>query len=267
MSTRQASANHGPATATEIARAPSQISATAPRLLRRPRPLAGLVAFVLLGGACGSSLQKNADGGLDGDNNGNTCVAIQQAYADAVKKAQECSPLSPGQCGVQVRAGFWCNCTTWVNSGADMLTSIANQYTAAGCQSTCTGTCVMPQSLACMADSTSSTGGRCLQTNLLNLTADNDGQTVAVRVGYEIDITLGGPPLGYEMNAVLSGDSGAATVLEVTIPAGPQTPAGPTYLYRLKALASGLVVVQIAHVSATPDASQPAAYTVTLNIS
>jgi hypothetical protein len=222
------------------------------------------LAFLILGGGCGSTLQKNADGGPDGATS--ACVDIQQAYADALKKAQECSVLTPNQCGIQVRAGFWCNCSTWVNGDTDTLAVIANQYTATGCQTPCMGTCVQPQGLSCQADSTSSTGGRCQPTMLLNLTADNDGQTMGVPIGYEIDITLIGPPLGYEMNVMLSGDAGAATVLEIAIPAGVQTPAGPTYLYRLKALASGLVVVQIPRFSGTTDASQPA-YTVTLNIS
>jgi hypothetical protein len=252
MSTSRTSADREPTAHAGIVHARSQISAT------------GLLAFVVFAAACGSTLQKNADGGPDGATS--ACADIQQAYADALKKAQECSPLSPGQCDLQVQSGFWCNCTTWANGGADTLKAIANQYTAAGCQSPCNGSCVQPQSLTCMADSTSSTGGRCQPTNLLNLTADNDGQTLSVPIGYEIDITLSGPPLGYEMNVMLSVDSSAATVLEVTIPAGLQTPAGPTYLYRLKALASGLVVVQIPHFSATSDASQPA-YTVTLNIS
>ena len=206
----------------------------------------------------------NPDGSPDGQLNGDVCMTIRQMYSDAVTKAQECTVGASGQCGVQVRASFWCNCMTWVNGGADTLTAIANQYTAAGCQSTCNGICGQPQSLTCQADTTSSTGGRCKQPMTLALTADNDGGNFSVAVGYEIDITLGGPPLGYEMNVTLSSD--AATVLEINIPAGPANPGGPTYLYRLKAVSAGQVVVQIPHSSATSDASLPA-FTITLNIS
>ena len=54
------------------------------------------------------------------------------------------------------------------------------------------------------------------------------------------------------MQVVLS--SNAATVIDVIIPAGPVNPAGPTYLYRIKALSPGQVVVQIPHMSGTSDA-------------
>jgi len=153
---------------------------------------------------------------------------------------------------------------TSVNGGATTLASLANQYQAAGCQSVCNGTCVQAQSFECVSDTTSATGGRCKPTATLDLTAADDGGTFSVQVGEEIDISLmsiGG--IVYEMQAKLSSD--AATVLEVTIPAGPLTPAGPPYLYRIKALSPGQVVVQIAHTDLRPDASQ-SAYTVTLNI-
>jgi hypothetical protein len=50
------------------------------------------------------------------------------------------------------------------------------------------------------------------------------------------------------------------------IPAGPVNPAGPMYLYRIKALSPGQVVVQIPHMAGTSDAGQRA-YEITLNIS
>jgi len=154
---------------------------------------------------------------------------------------------------------------TWVNGGTGALTAIANQYTAAGCQSVCNGICAQPQSLTCQADTTSSTGGRCKTPMLVNLAADDDGGTFSVPVGYEIDITLGNIGInGYQMNVMLSSD--AVTVLEINIPAGPVNPGGPTYIYRLKAVSAGQVVVQIPHLE-LPDASQSAAYTITLNIS
>ena len=145
------------------------------------------------------------------------------------------------------------------------VASLANQYQALGCQSVCNGICAQPTSLQCLADATSSTGGRCKPPAILNLTVDDDGRSFSVPVGYEIDILLqniGGN--GYEMRALLSSD--AATVLEITIPAGPITPAGAPYLYRIKALAPGQVIVQIPHLEIPADASQPA-YSITLNIS
>jgi len=259
MSTLLASPDSEPASAAGIAHARSQISAAYPLLPRRARRAAGLVAVVLLAGACSSSLQLNPDGAAT------SCADITQAYSDAVMKAQECTVVAGNQCGFQVRASFWCNCMTWVNGGTDKLTAIANQYNAAGCQSVCTGICVQPQALTCQADTTSSTGGRCLAPMLVNLNADNDGGTFAVPVGYEIDITLGNIGInGYQMNVMLSSD--AVTVLEINIPAGPANPGGPTYIYRLKAVSAGQVVVQIPHLE-LPDASQSAAYTITLNIS
>ena len=51
----------------------------------------------------------------------------------------------------------------------------------------------------------------------------------------------------------------------MTIPAGPQTPAGPAYLYRLKALSAGQVAVQIDRTSADTDAAL-VPYTITLII-
>ena len=191
-------------------------------------------------------------------------MEVSQAYSDAVIKAQECTVGAVDQCGIQVRASFWCNCMTWVNGGATTLAALANQYQALGCQSVCNGICGQPQSLACEVDPTSATGGRCKPPTLLSLTGVDNGGTFSVPVGYEIDILLiSVGPFGYEMRAVLSSD--AATVLEVTIPAGPITPAGPTYLYRLRALSAGQVVVEIPHYPGVDDAAVPS-YTVTLNI-
>ena len=74
----------------------------------------------------------------------------------------------------------------------------------------------------------------------------DDGGKFSVPVGYEVDITLDSAPDSYGwqvgMQVVLSSD--AATVIDVLIPAGPVNPAGPTYLYRIKALSPGQVVVQ-----------------------
>ena len=215
--------------------------------------------MIFLVGACGSSLQPHPDGGPA------ACGDIQQAYADALLKAQECTVGASDQCSVQVRSGFWCQCTTFANGGDQTLAAIANQYQAAGCQSVCNGSCVQLQSLVCLADTTSATGGRCQVPALLNLNAGNDGGEFPVPVGYEIDIVLQAVGLSdYDTNVVLSSD--AATVLEITISAGPPNPAGPIRLYRLRAVSAGQVVVQIPRIDLLSDASSPAAFTVTLDI-
>jgi hypothetical protein len=259
MTTNLTLARLKPTPAAPIAHRPSQISAEATRFGRRLCRAAGLLGLVIVGG-CSSSLGSNPDGATS------TCDDVSRAYDDAIVKAQECTVGAANQCSVQVRASFWCNCMTWVNSDTTTLASLANQYQALQCRSVCNGVCAQPRSLDCLADATSSTGGRCTPPALLNLTAADDGRSFSVQVGYEIDILLqsiGGTM--YQMNATLSSD--AATVLEVTIPAGPITPAGPPYLYRIKALAPGQVVVQIPYTSLAADASQLMTYTVTLNIS
>jgi len=214
---------------------------------------------IFLAGGCGSSLQPHPDGGPA------ACSDIQQAYADALRKAQECTVGASDQCSVQVRASFWCDCTTFANGGDQMLAAIASQYQAAGCQSVCNGICVQHQSLACLADPASSTGGRCQEPALANVSSANDGEEIAVPVGYEIDITLQAiGPNDYDTNVVLSSD--AAMVLEITIAAGAPNPAGPIRLYRLRAVSPGQVVVQIPRIDRLSDASAPA-FTITLDIS
>ena len=217
---------------------------------------------VLLGAACSSSLGSNPDGAS------RACANVTQAYFDAVLKAQECTVGAAGQCSVQVPAGFWCNCMTWVNGGAETLAAIAAQYDAMGCQRSCNGVCLGPAFLDCLADATSATGGRCQSPATLSLGYFDDGGKFSVPVGYEVDITLESAPDSYGwqvgMQVVLSSD--AATVIDVIIPAGPVNPAGPTYIYRIKALSPGQVVVQIPRTSVTSDAGQRA-YEITLNIS
>ena len=218
-----------------------------------------LLVAVLFGAACSSSLGSNPNGASS------ACANITQAYFDAVLKAQECTVGAADQCGVQVSAGFWCNCMTWANGGAETLAAIAAQYDAMGCQRSCNGVCLGPAYLDCVADTTSATGGRCQSPETLNLGTFDDGGSFAVPVGYEVDISLQSVgPDGYGMQVVLSSD--AATVIAVIIPAGPVNPAGPAYLYRIKALSPGQVVVQIPHMSVTSDAGQRA-YEITLNIS
>jgi len=214
------------------------------------------VAAVLFGPACHAPPGYNPD---------NACPNLAQAYNNAVLEAQECTVGAADQCSVQVPSGFWCNCMTWANGGADTLAAIAAQYDAMGCQRSCNGVCLGPVFLDCLADTTSATGGRCQSPATLNLDSFSDGGQFSVPVGYEVDISLQSiGPDGYGMQVVLSSD--AATVVEVIIPAGPVNPAGPAYLYRIKALSPGQVVVQIPHMSGPSDAA-PRAYEITLNIS
>ena len=251
----------------------------------------GLTAAGLVSG-CGSSLQSSSpDGQADGsdaprihggprvldalgdvgeDTNGGdggpaaVCDEIQQTYAAALTKAQECTLGAAGQCAITAAAGFFCSCTTVVNGDADTLAAIRDQFKAAGCVSFCGGTCIQRQGITCVADATSSTGARCREPTLLNLSASDDGGTFSVPAGYEVDILLQNiGPNGYGNEIRLSSD--AATVIEVTIPATPANPGGPIHLYRLRALYPGEVVVEIPFVSATGDGGRDA-YRVTLEI-
>jgi len=191
------------------------------------------------------------------------CESIASEYADAVMAAQACTVGAASQCQISVRAGFFCNCTTFVNGGADGLAAIAARYTASGCTSICNGTCVQAQSLSCVADTSSPTGGRCKFANTSNLTAANQGGSATVKVGDEIDITLGSVgPGSYSQDPVLSNDD--LTVIDVTIPAGSQNPGGPTLLYRLRALAPGQTQVQIPFDAAPGGVAGRPTFTVTI---
>jgi hypothetical protein len=193
------------------------------------------------------------------------CEGIASEYADSVLAAQACTVGAAGQCQVSVRAGFFCNCTTFVNGGADGLAAIAAHYMASGCTSFCNGTCVQVQSLSCLADTSSPTGGRCKLANTANLTAANQGGSATVKVGDEIDITLGSVgPGSYSQDPVLSNDN--LTVIEVTFPAGQQNPGGPTLLYRLRALAPGQTQVEIPFNSAPAGGAGQQTFTVTITV-
>jgi hypothetical protein len=262
------------------------------RSIRRP---IGITLALLFAGACSSNLQSSppdggdtgmlpedggtadglvsdgpvsdgpvSDGPTDAGPDADFCAAIQQAYADVLTKAQECTVGAADQCGIQVQSGFWCACTTFVNGNTDTLAALVSEWVSASCRNMCNGTCAQPRALVCATDATSSTGGRCQLAALLSLSGTNDGETFSVPVGYEIDTLLQNiGPNGYGNDVVLSSD--AATILDVTIPAGPVNPGGPMHLYRLRAVSAGEVVVQIPYVSAIGDASVPA-YTITLEI-
>lgn len=243
--------------------------------------MGGILAVILVG-ACSSSLQyrtpdadtdsgspAGGDGGAidapaDVPPDGTACEDLQRAYYDAVLLLQECTIGASGQCGVQVRASFFCNCTTSVNGGADTLAAIADRYQAAGCRDLCNGTCAQPRALTCQPDATSATGGRCQPEGLLQLTGANDGESFSVAIGDEVDIVLQNiGPSGYGNDIGLSSDS--ATIIEVTIPAGLVNPGGPMHLYRLRAVSAGQVVVQIPYLSVT-GGPVPSPYAVTLDI-
>jgi len=193
------------------------------------------------------------------------CESIASEYANAITAAQACTVGEANQCQIRVRAGFFCDCTTFVNGGADGLASIAALYTASGCTSFCNGICAQVTSLSCLADTSSPTGGRCKLANTANLTAANQGGSITVEVGDEIDITLGSVgPGSYSQDPVLSNDN--LTVVDVTIPAGQQNPGGPTLLYRLRALAPGQTQVEIPFDAAPAGGTSQPTFTVTITV-
>ncbi len=202
--------------------------------------------------------------GHDASPDGAICSGIMTEYAAALKIAQECTLGGANQCALQVRASFFCSCTTFANSNADGLSAIVTRFQDNGCRDQCTGSCLMPRAASCSADTISSTGGRCLPTNLVNLDATSNGGTIAVGVGDEVDITLASPaPGSYSTTVTLSTDK--ATILEVTIPAGPPNANGPTRLYRLRAMSTGTVQVQIPFEPIASGPSRPS-FSVTINI-
>ena len=210
-----------------------------------------------------ASADQSADGSTpDVTADAAVCDSIRSDYATALASAQECTVGAPNQCTVQVRAGFFCGCTTYANGSADTLAAIAANFQADGCATPCIGTCVALQALSCVADKTSSTGGRCKLPGVMNLTAASNGGTFSVPVGEEIDILLeSSAPGSYSTDVTLS--SSLATVLEITIPAGPPTPNGVTHLYRLRALSAGQLFIQIPFEPAASGAPQPT-YAVTV---
>ena len=195
---------------------------------------------------------------------GKTCRELQQSYDKLLLSAGECALEAADQCGIEVAKDLSCHCTTRVNGRADELALLISQQKTAGCQGVCNGACIQPRAFSCQADSSSSTGARCKPQDLLDLTAVDDGGSFSVTAGTEIDIVL--QDVGadqYATQVMLSSD--AATVLEVTIPAGAPNPAGLRHLYRIGAVSAGQVVVQIPRVSAT-GAPAPAPFMVTVQI-
>lgn len=220
------------------------------------------------GGSVGTGGTSSPDGATDGTIDGAAlCSSISTEYAAAVHAAQECNVGDVGtahQCEIQVRASFFCNCTTFVNSGADGLAAIVTRYDSNGCQRVCIGTCTQPQTLTCLSDATSSTGGRCKVPGQLALTAENNGGNFSVDVGNEVDITLESTaPGSYSTDIAMSSD--LMTVLEITIPSSAPNPNGPTRLYRLRALSAGQVEIQIPFESALPSAPHPS-YRLTITV-
>lgn len=258
-----------------------QISVTRASGLRRERArattLLPLLVLVLGGWVVGCTANhgtKAPDGAadmvsqtVDGDGGSDAaaiCADLENAYRDLLSSAGQCTLGADNQCGVKVAASFFCNCTTKVNGHADDLAAIFDRYRAADCLTPCNGSCLQARAFACQADSTSSTGARCKEQAILNLTGADNGGSFSVKAGSEIDIFL--QDIGssqYATEVMLSSD--AATVLEITIPAGPPDPAGLMHLYRIAAMSPGQVVVQIPGLSSTGDAASPA-FVVTIDI-
>jgi hypothetical protein len=192
------------------------------------------------------------------------CQSITDEYAAALLAAQSCTVGAARQCEVQVRAGFFCNCTAFANGGRDALDAIVARFDNNGCRNVCGGVCAQQFAAACMADPTTTTGGRCRPVGLLNLRNTDDGGAFSVPVGNEIDITLQTiGPGSYSISPTLS--SSNATIIEITIPAGPMNPGGPARLYRLRAQAAGQVQIQIPFEATDGGAPHPS-FTVTLTI-
>jgi hypothetical protein len=200
----------------------------------------------------------------DAPADGAVCQSIIDEYSAAVMAAKSCTVGAAHQCELRVRAGFFCNCTTVVNSGQDALAAIVARFDDNGCRNVCTGICAQQLAASCMPDPTSASGGRCMSVNLRNLANTDDGGTFSVHVGEEIDITLQSiGPGSYSISPTLS--SSNLTIIEITIPAGPMNPGGPTRLYRLRAEAAGQVQIQIPFEATDGGAPHPPfAVTVTI---
>jgi hypothetical protein len=112
----------------------------------------GVIAVVFLAVGC-SSGQSMVD----------TCESISTQYESALMKAEECTLGGPSQqCTTSVIGSFFCECMVFVNGDTANLASISARFNAAGCKSGCMGSCARETTASCQADSTSSTGGRCL---------------------------------------------------------------------------------------------------------
>ena len=89
------------------------------------------------------------------------CQSVMAAYQAAYASATECTVAAIGQCTVMITRPFACRCASFVNGSADVATAAATNWTNWGCTDLCTGACALPTHAVCVADPTSSTGGRC----------------------------------------------------------------------------------------------------------
>jgi hypothetical protein len=90
------------------------------------------------------------------------CQSVMAAYQAAYVSATECTVAAIGQCTVMITRPFACRCASFVNGSADAVTAAATHWTNSGCTDLfCTGACALPTHAVCVADPTSSTGGRC----------------------------------------------------------------------------------------------------------
>ena len=233
------------------------------------RFIAGVLALMVAGvaglGGCDDATQTSPDGAApDGSPDSALCQGIEDEYAVALASAKECTVGAAHQCEVQARAGFWCNCQVWVNSDGDALAAVVSRFQSAGCFRVCTGSCLQLSPTTCVADSTSSTGGICKPLGILAVQNADDGQSLPLMVGDEVDITLSAVGAGsYSTMPQLSSDS--LSVVEIAIPAM-QSPGGLTRLYRMKAVSSGVVEVRIPFEPGMGEAAQPD-FTLTITVS
>jgi hypothetical protein len=115
------------------------------------------------GGSGGDAGSANDGGGGAGGSKTDQCESISAEYATAVQKSEECTLGNRQQCMRIAAASFFCRCEVFVNGSVDTLAGIDQRFTAAGCQGGCTGSCDTLRATSCQADSTSSTGARCLR--------------------------------------------------------------------------------------------------------
>jgi len=82
------------------------------------------------------------------------------------------------------------------------------------------------------------------------LQSDQNGQTIAVRVGQEVDIKLGTVGPGqYDSLPELS--SGAVRFIDASF-VGPAVPAGPRQLFRFAAQRAGVAIITFRHSGMNP---------------
>ena len=98
------------------------------------------------------------------DEHESLCSSIGSEYLVARHKAEECTPNAPDQCKDEaIFMADECRCPTRVNTGAAKLKEILQRWDTNACHAeVCQGGCrALTDGWHCIADTISSTGGRC----------------------------------------------------------------------------------------------------------